>query len=338
MDKKRSLITVGGTFGCALAIGFIMQSASGPVPATGQLAPVAVDQAALVPAPAEPDLALNDISLTSALPDVKPDLAGTAMPIAATIDTAPVAPVQQPSLDAPVEDTLAKAPLDPVAPNPGCGIVADAVPADMAQVDLSVTAPCFGNARVTVHHNGMMFTDTTDSEGVMRVSVPALNDNAVFIVEFDNGKAAVAMTDVPDLDAFERVVVQWSGNNGFQVHAREFGATYGQTGHVWSGASETDSTGRIQRLGDPDTLVPQLAEIYTFPRNQSAQAGTVALTVETEVTAANCGRDVAAQSLELRGQAELRTRDLVLSMPNCSAVGDFLVLNNLVEDLKIAAK
>lgn len=333
MDKKRSLVMAGGTFACALAIGFVMQSTSGPAPATGQLAPVAVDQAALVPAPAE--LALDDISLTSALPDAAPNLSGTTSSIAATIKDTVVAAIVP---DAPVVEPFAAAPADPVAPNPGCGIVANAVPADMAQVDLNITAPCFGNARVTVHHNGMMFTDITNSEGVLTVSVPALNDSAVFIVEFDNGKAAVAMTDVPDLHNFERVVVQWSGNNGFQVHAREFGATYGQTGHVWSGMADQGATGTIQRLGDPNTLVPQLAEIYTFPRNQNAQAGTVALTVETEVTAANCGRDVAAQSLELRGENELRTRDLVLSMPNCSAVGDFLVLNNLVEDLKIAAK
>ncbi len=34
----------------------------------------------------------------------------------------------------------------------------------------------------------------------------------------------------------------------------------------------------------------------------------------------------------------METRDLILSVPDCDAVGDFLVLNNLVDDLKIAGK
>ena len=34
----------------------------------------------------------------------------------------------------------------------------------------------------------------------------------------------------------------------------------------------------------------------------------------------------------------LRVRDLSLSIPACDGVGDFLVLKNLVEDLKIAAR
>ena len=33
----------------------------------------------------------------------------------------------------------------------------------------------------------------------------------------------------------------------------------------------------------------------------------------------------------------LRTREMVLEMPNCTTIGDFLVLNNLLQDLTIAA-
>ena len=81
-----------------------------------------------------------------------------------------------------------------------------------------------------------------------------------------------------------------------------------------------------------------MAEVYTFPTSRASDAGTVALTVESEVTDANCGRDIAAQSIAPRGAGKPpRTRDLVLSVPDCGAKGDFLVLNNLLDDLKIAA-
>ena len=211
----------------------------------------------------------------------------------------------------------------------------------MASVRLVVSAPCLPNERVTLHHHGMIFTAVTDAAGRLDLSVPALAERAVFIAAFANGKGAVATAEVPDLADYDRVVVQWSGAGGFQIHAREFGAGYGEPGHVWHGAAPRGdgAGGMVQRLGDAGTLAPQLAEIYSFPRAAADSGGQIALSVEAEVSAANCGRDVAAQLLELRGPgARLRTRDLVLSVPNCTAIGDFLVLNNIVDDLKIAAR
>ena len=89
------------------------------------------------------------------------------------------------------------------------------------------------------------------------------------------------------------------------------------------------------QLGDENQLAPRLAEVYSVPRLGGSKTGAIDLTVETEVTAINCGRDISAQTLELR-DGTLRTRDLTLAMPDCAATGDFLVLNNLLETLKIA--
>lgn len=63
----------------------------------------------------------------------------------------------------------------------------------------------------------------------------------------------------------------------------------------------------------------------------------MALSIEAEVTAGNCGQDISAQAIELRRDGTLRTRELSLAVPDCDGVGDFLVLNNLLDDLKIAA-
>jgi hypothetical protein len=187
----------------------------------------------------------------------------------------------------------------------------------------------------------MMFTAVTDGAGNLQLDVPVLNEKAIFVLAFANGKGAVAQTRVPDVAGYDRVVVQWSGREGFQIHALEFGASYGDLGHVWSGSAQTaedaaNGWGFVTRLGDVETLAPQIVEIYSFPNATSERTGTIALSIETEVTDANCGRDITAESLELVAGGGLRTRDLVLSVPDCSAIGDFLVLNNLVDDLKIA--
>lgn len=339
MSKKRLVSMVGGTVTCALAIGFFMQRGESASPRHLVPAlPSPVQQAILKPADAVAPVALM-LADVATQPDMQNLVQASSM---APFMPPPSLPESAPWSSNPVvasaEDFAI--PADPDMPRLGCDVTATATSAEMAMVQLEVSAPCFTNERVTVHHNGMMFTQATDEAGQLSVAVPALSDRAVFIVAFGDGEGTVALTNVPSLANFDRVVVQWTGTAGFQIHAREFGAAYGEAGHVWSGASQDEQPGIgfVTRLGDPDTLVPQMAEVYTFPLGASSLSGVVALSVEAEVSPSNCGRDISAQSLEVRDRSPLRTRDLVLAMPNCSALGDFLVLNNLVDDLKIAAR
>ena len=299
MLNKRLIALSGVTLVSALAIGFSMQRGAAVVPNTTPMTLAA-----------EPELQLQDITLTSKAPSIdaalgKPDGRRSAIPEPVTDD---------------------------------CGISLSATLAPLALVDLAFAAPCHGNERVTVHHSGFMFTATTGSDGSLSVQVPAMVENAVFIVELASGPGVVATTQVSGLDRIDRVALQWTGDSGLEIHAREFGAEYGQAGHVWSGAGDAGRASQVVRLGDDRQLAPRIVEIYSFDRNVAEQDGTVALSIEAEISGANCGREISAQTLELRAGQGLQTRDLVLSMPNCNAIGDFLVLNNLVEDLKIAAK
>lgn len=340
MSRKHLVSMVGGTITCALAIGFFMQRGETSAPRNLiPMLPPPVQQAVL-----EPAITTIPASLTTANTGIFPEkisVAGLASSPAPTL-IAPSLPSPTLQQGAPVKAAFdgAAMPVDPGVPQLGCDVSATATANTMAMVDLEISAPCFGNERVTIHHNGMMFTQATDEAGQLSVSVPALSDRAVFIVAFAGGNGTVALTNVPEMHNYERVVVQWTGDVGFQIHAREFGAAYGEAGHVWSGVAPgaRQGIGFVTRLGDPETTVPQMAEIYTFPSGAASMSGTVALSVEAEVTRQNCGREITAQSLEMRQQGPLRTRDLVLAMPDCSAVGDFLVLNNLVNDLSIAAR
>ncbi|UWR80184.1 hypothetical protein K4K97_16615 [Phaeobacter inhibens] len=306
MISKRTALMSAATLCSALAIGLVMQHTAGS-PQTSVAAPVA--ELAVVAEAAPPDLSadvplqIDAISLTAATPE-----AG----------------------DGDAQQVLRQ------NPETSCEMTAEAVPGPMAEVRLTVLSLCRPGERLTIHHNGMMFSSRLDATGALTVQIPALSSSAVFIVEPKSGRGAVATTSVPDLDLVSRVVLQWAGNSGFELHAREFGAGYGSAGHVWRGADLTAGRGSVVQLGDATQLAPRLAEVYSVPRLGGAQSGAIDLTVEAEVTAINCGRDVSAQTLELR-DGRLRTRDLTLAMPDCAATGDFLVLNNLLETLKIAA-
>lgn len=309
MSRIRKIAMSVGTVSCAIGIGFFVQKGE-----TAPLAPVAAIHTAVVKPVMGPIhsqdamLDIQGITLTSAMPDsLTPQRLVEPQPDLSSAD---------------------------------CAVSASAIPAPMASVDLYVLAPCFQNDRVTVHHNGMMFNVETDNVGTLMMTIPALTENAVFIVELTSGKGAVATTQVPDLADYHRVVLQWVGESAFQIHAREFGADYGTPGHIWIGMDDTtpsDRQGSIIRLGTAGALAPHQAEVYTFPRGLSRQSGTVSMSIEAEVTADNCGRDVAAQTIELGSDGGLKTRDLVLTVPDCTTIGDFLVLNNLVDDVKIAA-
>ncbi|MGR3623218.1 hypothetical protein [Pseudophaeobacter sp.] len=311
MLNKRMILVSAATAACALGIGFLMQPSTSLPSSTAAALEGGVPQDPAVPAP----LAIEKITLTS------------ANQTAAQTQTAL-------GLDLGGQQ----------APDAGCAMQARATAHPGALVALYIAAPCRAGERITLHHQGMMVTETLDAEGSLDLLVPALASTAVFIIEPSltsqrQSTGAVAQVEVPDMAEVDRVVLQWGGNSGFEIHAREFGAQYGALGHVWHGADQLGSAGagQVMQLGDASQLAPRLAEVYSFQRSAAEVSGVIEISVETEISEINCGRDISAQTLRISGD-QVQTRDLTLSMPDCTATGDFLVLNNLVENLKIAAK
>ena len=92
----------------------------------------------------------------------------------------------------------------------------------------------------------------------------------------------------------------------------------------------------IIELGDSNVPDALFAEVYSFPKVATSQSGNIALSVETEVNHLNCGQEIEAQSLEFGEDGRIKTQNLTLSVPECDAIGNFLVLNNLLGDLKVA--
>ena len=328
MVVKKSVLTAASTLAIALGIGFVMQKGETAQLLYGNNTP---------PAEAETEtgesvLDVQAIELTAA--DDLPQ--AVEAPIIPKQDLVVLASVPTPELALPEE-------TDAMPAEPDCEISLDARPMKGAMVNLSLASPCQPNERLTVHHAGMMFTETTNENGGMNIVVPALQKEAVFIVAFAIGDGAVAQVEVDDLDAFDRTVLQWRGKNAFSLHAREFGADYGSDGHIWGGADRdlsgiaSGDSGFMFQMGDVAAGEPLLAEVYTFPSSRSSKDGTIYLSVEAEVTDLNCGAEIEAQTLERQIDGSIKSQDLILSVPDCSAVGDFLVLNNLVSDLKVAA-
>jgi hypothetical protein len=81
-----------------------------------------------------------------------------------------------------------------------------------------------------------------------------------------------------------------------------------------------------------------MAEIYTFPTGMMGSDFEVMLVAEAEITSGNCGQELSAQSLQISPTGQTSALDLTMIMPECNAVGDFLILQNMFEDLTIASR
>jgi hypothetical protein len=335
MAFYKEIATAAGALAVAIGIGFVMQNSEAA-------------QAHYGKDPAERPKTIAEANATNAVLDVQ-EISFTSAEFESTIalperevevkKTAP--PPSLPAIQAPPET---KAPPSLAQPKLSCDVTAAARPMAAAMVELTLSAPCLPNERVTIHHNGMIFTETTSDNGALSLRVPALAKEAVFIAAFGNGEGAVAQARVEDLGDFQRAVLQWRGNTGFQIHAREFGAAYGEAGHLWHekpgsiAAAVLGESGVLTRHGDMEAADPLLAEVYTFPVDANERSGAIALSVEAEVTELNCGIEIEAQSLEIERDGSINTRNLTLPVPDCDARGSFLVLNNLLQDLKVATR
>ncbi len=333
MAQKKSIVLGGATLCVALATGYVMQFGFELPSQSKSGSPATVQVSAITDTSAKADepVAAAEMNALPSLPlDALTDaqLPDTPVEMAAVQDDA--APLPGPVLEQPQI-------------SPDCAIDMTATAAAGAMVDVSIKAPCNASERFTLHHNGMMVTEVIQPDGTATLSIPALSETAVFIAAFTNGEGGLAQTDVPSLPFYDRVVVQWRGQAGLQLHAREFGANYFDQGHIWHDAkgdiaeAAQGKGGFLTRIGNEDTPDALVAEIYSFPAGTTARNGDIALSVEAEVTVQNCNTDVEAQTLDMRDGGDLKVQDLTLAIPECGSVGDFLVLKNLIEDLKIAS-
>lgn len=350
MLQKKKLITVGATFSVALGIGFVMQngdvlaarSTVEPEPEYVQTEPVApqeeliADQgpvletpveaeAEMIVAQVEQEIVIEEPEAPILLAAVEPDPVFKPIPL---VQSEPYAINSEPL----VEQERAEAAVD-------CSPQMFATPAPAAFAKLDLVAPCHANAGVTIHHQGMMFSVLTDQDGKLSVLAPALAEEAVFIAAFDSGDGAVATIEVPDLVGYERAVLQWQGETAFAINAFEDGALFGQEGHVSAVHSRDFAAidakqGFLVPLGNPDAPQQLLAEVYTFPVGAKED---VVLSVDASITNSNCNREVTAQSIQISPGSEPEALDLVMIMPSCDSVGDYLVLKNMFKDLTLAS-
>lgn len=306
--NPRRVITVGGTLFCAWGIGYLMQSA-------GQETPKALPEP--VPEETVESAMQGDLLVQNGAPVELSEITLASVPIDSAM-VRPPSPVTDAALQS--SDTLTGDTISNSQPRSACTPSLSLAPEAAAMVGMTLEAPCQSNSRVTIHHNGMMFTEMTDENGHLQLRIPALSQEAVFILSFPEGDSLVAKTRIRELAQYDRIVVQWTGKTGL---------------HVEDPNGFTATGGFVTRLGANDLENARIAHIFTHRVDRPEGEGS-ALHLHAEVTETNCGQQIHAQSLNLIGGARPVVHDIQVSFPDCQQIGDFLVLKNLLNDRKIA--
>ncbi len=220
-------------------------------------------------------------------------------------------------------------------------VTTSAMPA--AMVALDIMAPCQAEARIVIEHSGLTLTGQTDALGLLTLDVPAFESPAFFTVRLPDGSAENSLVTVPDLADYDRVAVQWVDDRQLALHAIPAGTGFGEPGHIWQEApgdqadAMTGTGGFLTQIGDLNVDDPQVAQIFTFPHASLSDGDVIELSIDAPVTETTCGQPVVARTLEMTRAGPVEVTPLTLTLPGCDAVGDYLVLQNLLQDLTVAS-
>lgn len=327
VDMKRRVARGIAVIAIAIGAGQLVQGMSEKKAATrmaeGQLTqvPQKLERVAATEVILKPEAALEK--------PIAPSLPKAAAPEPAKLPE-PVEPAPAVPFDA-VPIVQAKA--DP------CPVTLDLATAENALISLTLVAPCHADERVVLKHAGLTVTARTTVAGALFTDLPALVQDAKVEVMFKDNSSVEAAVSVPELASLRRFAVQWQQDDAFQLHGFEAGSEFGGAGDVSAVTPHQPAPGVpakggfLSVLGDASTDLPMLAQVYTYPKHSAAMPEIV---VEAAVTEATCGREVLGQTLQTVAGA-VKITDMSLAMPDCDAIGDYLVLKNLVSDMTIAA-
>lgn len=363
-QRLRRLTMIGSVVAIAVGTGHLTQNdfhlfaqksapvAITPLAAMEDSAPAAVMAATTAPrtGPAAGAAPLQMAAVFDPAPLPPPPALPLTPAATLTADKAPTAPAAPPALADPAGPTPPPLPAahEPAAPEamPGtdragaagnadddCAPRLDLAAQPGAMLGIALFAPCRAGERVVLRHGGLAITGMVPASGVLAMELPALSHPAALSVRFADGGRVADVIALPGILDHERFAVQWSGDDAFQLHAYEAGAAFGEEGHVSAArpGRATDAGGFLTLAGDDQNERPLLAEVYTFSR-----AAHVELTLEAAVTGDTCGRELLGETIRSR-HGRVTIEELTVTMPGCDAVGEFLLLQNLAGNMKLAA-
>ncbi len=215
--------------------------------------------------------------------------------------------------------------VDPVEAPVDCTPHLVSRPAVDALIELSLDAPCHANERLVVSHDDLAFSAYTTDNGSFSAYIPALSSDAKIDVFLSDDIFLQTAVQIDDVDAHARVVLQWSGDAAFSLHAYHRDARYGEDGHIHALKpfdAALDEAFLIS-LGENRGPEPMLSEIYSIPSHMAASSR---VELELQFSAQQCGETVSAFVLNTGSGVSAEVKEASFALPGCPAENGALVM------------
>lgn len=198
-----------------------------------------------------------------------------------------------------------------------------------AMLSVQVSAPCEAGKTVSLVHGPLRLSQPLGQDGQLTMNLPALAEDARVTVTLADGRSVTDATAVPELAAFTRLVIGWSGGGALDLNAYRGNAGWGEDGHVRIGGPISAQAGFVIGLGASER---EQARVYTYPAGTSPHDGTIAVEAEIAIDPAICGRSFEARVHMIRPELPVAARMIRVQMPACGMSGGFVLLHDLLPE------
>jgi len=212
-----------------------------------------------------------------------------------------------------------------------CAPEAMIVPLPKAEIAVSLTSACHPNQHVIVEQDGLLFSALTNAQGVAAFIMPALSARPVVSMTFPDGSVQRAGTQVDDADTYSHTVLQWQGHDDISLHVFESDASIKEARHLTAASKAAQNVhgprgGRVAQFGSDVGESSRYSQVYSFPKGPGDQNLATTFEVVAEVTEMTCGTDLFSKGMRFEQGHQVNAIDLMVSMPDCDAVGQAVVL------------
>ena len=210
-----------------------------------------------------------------------------------------------------------------------------------ARVQLAVIAPCHKNKTITITHAGLRFNEIVDGKGKITIIIPVLSDPATIEVSFADGATKSISAPAKDLSSLQRSGIAWVGQADLQLHVDEGYIKASKNTRITAQNARSykksylQGGGYLTTLGNTDVENGAFVQIYSI---ESSTGVFVDFNVVLRDPSRNCNTrlmvNTVSYSMELGAQSTRKN----ISVGNCSAKKENIVLKNILRDLIVAQR
>ena len=165
-------------------------------------------------------------------------------------------------------------------------------PLDGGRMLVRVATPCRADQTVHFGYGEATILGRLDGGGRLELTLDLFAGAASPVeITFEDGVSREIPARANDLDKVEKIALIWRAPVDLDLHAFEYGATFGQPGHVWAQAPSSAMAARDQTAtnkrgrgfisrADGGQGPGDKIEIYTFFRHPEQAAGLVSIAVD----------------------------------------------------------